>query len=89
MKHFNAIQDNKILAFSKLKAFADDEFNGVVSNGAILPDMFENIVGKGENAGRVCENLGLIRKGLIHHLHMFSIWTSLTLYHKSQTRSAQ
>ena len=43
-------EKKKILAFTKLKAFADNIFNGakmIIS----VSDSVENIVGKGENTG--------------------------------------
>ena len=43
----NPLPDNKILAMSKFKAFADDNFN----MSHFFYDRVENIVGKGENAG--------------------------------------
>ena len=42
--------DKKIVAFSKLKAFADDDSN-VAQTALPFFDRVENIVGKGENAG--------------------------------------
>ena len=47
---FNSLANDKILALTKLKAFADDKF--IVAKMMIpVFDMAENIVGKGENAG--------------------------------------
>ena len=46
----NPLPNNKILAFTKLKAFADDRFN-VASTRISVLGREENIVGKGENAG--------------------------------------
>ena len=43
----NPLPDDNILAMSKLKAFADDNFN----MSHFFCDRVENIVGKGENAG--------------------------------------
>ena len=48
--HFNPLADDKILDWSKLKAFADDNLN-VAKIMISLYDRVENIVGKGENAG--------------------------------------
>ena len=47
---FNSLPNDKILARSKLKAFADDktEFSKIMN---FVFDRVENIVGKGENAG--------------------------------------
>ena len=44
MPMFNSLPNNKILALTKLKAFADNKFN-VASDGD------ENLVEKGENTG--------------------------------------
>ena len=52
---FNSLPNNKILALSKLKAFADDMFN-VVQMMQFFLDRVENNVGKGENAGYI-ENI--------------------------------
>ena len=46
----NGLIDNKILALSKLKAFADDNFN-VAEVVKFLLGRIENIVGRGENTG--------------------------------------
>ena len=46
----NSLPDDKIVDWSKLKAFADNKIN-VAEMMISLPDMIENIVGKGENAG--------------------------------------
>ena len=46
----NFLRNNKILDWSKLKAFADDKLN-VAEMIISLYDRVENIVGKGENAG--------------------------------------
>ena len=46
----NPLPDDKILDWSKLKAFADDNLN-VAKKVISLHDRVENIVGKGENAG--------------------------------------
>ena len=47
---FNPLPNDKILAWSKLKAFADDKIN-MTSNLKFVLVRVENIVGKGENAG--------------------------------------
>ena len=47
---FNPSADNKILALSKLKAFADVKFI-LVQMVQFLNEREENTVGKGENAG--------------------------------------
>ena len=47
---FNSLPDGKILDWSNLKAFADDNIN-VAEMMISLSDRIENIVGKGENAG--------------------------------------
>ena len=49
-KSFNPLPDNKILDWSKLKAFADDKLN-VTQNIKVVFHRIENIVGKEENAG--------------------------------------
>ena len=46
----NSLPNNKILNWSKLKAFADDNSN-VAKMMNPVSDRVENIVGKGENAG--------------------------------------
>ena len=46
----NPLPDDKILDWSKLKAFADDNLN-VAKMMISLYDRVEKIVGKGENAG--------------------------------------
>ena len=46
---FNYLPNYQILAWSKLKAFADDKID-VVKMMISLHDMVENTVGKGENA---------------------------------------
>ena len=46
----NSLPYNKILDWSKLKAFADDKIN-VTENLKFGLGRVENIVGKGENAG--------------------------------------
>ena len=46
----NPLPDDKILVWSKLKAFADDKINGHKKLIFVL-EMIENIVEKGENAG--------------------------------------
>ena len=47
---FNSLPHNKILDWSKLKAFADDKLNATEKLKFVLGRV-ENIVGKGENAG--------------------------------------
>ena len=47
---FNPLPDDRILAFPKLKAFADDISN-VIQNIKVVFNRIENIVGKEENAG--------------------------------------
>ena len=47
---FNSLPNNKILDWSKLKAFADDKIN-VTEKLKLILERVENIVGKGENAG--------------------------------------
>ena len=49
-KHFNSLLYDKILDWSKLKAFADDKMN-VAQVMIPIFDRVENIVRKGENAG--------------------------------------
>ena len=46
----NSLQDDKIMDFAKLKAFADDKLN-VAKVMFSVNNRIENIVGKGENAG--------------------------------------
>ena len=46
----NSLPSNKILDWSKFKAFSDDKLN-VVRIMISVSDRVENIVGKGENAG--------------------------------------
>ena len=48
-KVFNSLPNNKILDWSKLKAFADDKI--IVAELMISFSDRKNIVGKGENAG--------------------------------------
>ena len=50
MKFLNSILNNKILDWSKLKAFAGDKIK-VLKMMIFLFDRVVNIVGKGENAG--------------------------------------
>ena len=50
VKTFNSLPHNKILDWSKLKAFADDKLNATEKLKFVLGRV-ENIVGKGENAG--------------------------------------
>ena len=45
-----SLPNDKILAWSKLKAFADDKLDGVKMMISLF-DRLENNVGKGENAG--------------------------------------
>ena len=45
-----SLPNDKILDWSKLKAFADDRLNKIKKN-EIFGGWVENIVGKGENAG--------------------------------------
>ena len=45
----NSLPNTKILAFSKLKACADDKLNGATIMISVS-DQIENIVGKRENA---------------------------------------
>ena len=47
---FNSLPNNKILDWSKVKAFADDKFKVAETRISVF-DRVENIVGKGENAG--------------------------------------
>ena len=47
---FNSLPNNKILDWSKLKAFADDKLNAIQKMKFVL-EWVENIGGKGENAG--------------------------------------
>ena len=47
---FDFLPNNKILAWSKLKAFADNK-SDVVERMISRFDRLENTVGKGENAG--------------------------------------
>ena len=49
-KEFNSLPNNKILDWSKLKAFADDKIN-VTEKLKFVLERVEDIVGKGENAG--------------------------------------
>ena len=50
ISNVNSLPNDKILALTKLKAFADDKL--IVAKRIIsVFDMAENIVGKGENAG--------------------------------------
>ena len=46
----NSLPHDKILDWTKLKAFADNKIN-VAEMMIFLSDRVENIVGKGENAG--------------------------------------
>ena len=47
---FNFLPDDKILDWSKLKAFADEKINETEKMKFVFGRV-ENIVGKGENAG--------------------------------------
>ena len=47
---FNSLPNDKILDWSKLKAFADDKTNTTKELKFVL-ERVKNIVGKGENAG--------------------------------------
>ena len=47
---FNSLPNNKILDWSKLKAYADDKIN-VTEKLKFVMGKVENFVGKGENAG--------------------------------------
>ena len=49
-RSLNPLPDDKILDWSKLKAFADDKINVAEKLDFVL-GRIENIVGKGENAG--------------------------------------
>ena len=49
-KVFNSLPNEKILDWSKLKAFADDKIN-VTEKWKFVLGRVENIVEKGENAG--------------------------------------
>ena len=49
-KHIKSLLNNKILDWSKFKAFADDKLN-FARIMISVSDRVENIVGKGENAG--------------------------------------
>ena len=46
----NPLPNNKILGWSKMKAFADDKIN-VTEKIRFVLGMVENILGKGEKAG--------------------------------------
>ena len=48
--YYNSLPNDKILDWSKLKAFADNKIN-VTEKLNFLLERVENIVGKGENAG--------------------------------------
>ena len=47
---FNSLPNDKILDWTKLKAFTDDKIN-VTEKFKLVFQRVENIVGKGENAG--------------------------------------
>ena len=49
-EYLNALPNDKILDWSKLKAFADDKIN-VTKKSKFVVARVENIVEKGENAG--------------------------------------
>ena len=48
----NPVPDDKILDWSKLKSFANDEIN-VTEKLKFVLERVENIVGKGKNAGQL------------------------------------
>ena len=50
VKKFNSLPNDKILDWSKLKAFADEKIN-VTEKLKFVLGRVESIVGKGENAG--------------------------------------
>ena len=50
MNWFNSLPSDKILDWSKLKAFADDKLNAIEKLKYVL-GWVENMVEKGENAG--------------------------------------
>ena len=60
---FNTLPNDKILALTKLKTFADDKFD-VAKILVSLCDRLENIVGKGENAGNQ-QRVGLGKKACL------------------------
>ena len=51
MLSLNSLPNDKILAWSKLKAFAEDKLDVVNKMMISLLNWLENTVGKGENAG--------------------------------------
>ena len=74
-KCVNSLPNDKILDWSKLKAFADDKLDAIVKLKYALGKV-ENVVGKGENAGfqyfppfslRFQKNsfLGLLKVGIV------------------------
>ena len=68
MHAINPLPNNKILAMTKLKAFAEEKLN-VAKMMISIFDRSENIVGKGENAGyrrfllypQCCQKLSVLR----------------------------
>ena len=52
-KNFTPLQDNNILALSKLTAFADDNSDGT-QNIELVFHRVENIMEKGENRRKCC-----------------------------------
>ena len=72
---FNSLPNDRILDWSKLKAFADDKIN-VTEKLKFVFERVENIVGKGENAGnqhfllfpqcfQKASILGLLKVGIV------------------------
>ena len=53
---FNSLPNHKILDWSKLKAFADNKIN-VTEKLKFVLKRVENILGKGENAGNLSQNV--------------------------------
>ena len=58
-KSVNSLPNDKMLHWSKLKAFADDKIK-VLRMMIFVFDRIENIVGKGENAGHQCFLKGVL-----------------------------
>ena len=52
-----SLPNDKILDWSKFKAFADDKIQKVLNKVIFVFDRVENIVGKGENAERVFQTI--------------------------------
>ena len=52
----NSLPNDKVLDWSKLKAFSDDKIN-VTEKFKFDSERIENILGKGENAGYLCYSL--------------------------------